>query len=97
LNFLDKYSKKNSNVKFHENLSDVSRDVLYGQRDVQNTRADGRKDRNDEADGRVSQFFESAKSGSVIKKFCARHVGFIVPMWLIELYQLTDVINEDVM
>jgi len=60
------------------------------------TWADGQTDRTDEANGRFSQFFESASSGSAIKKFCGLRVGFIISVWLIRLYQLTDVINEDV-
>ena len=95
LTFLDKYSKKfqmSNSMKIYL----AGAELLYTDRDL-DTRADGRTDRNDEANGRFSQFFESAWSGSTIKKFCTRHVGFIIVMWLIELYQLTGVINKDVM
>jgi len=34
LEFSRQIFEKISNVKFHENLSSASRDVLYGQRDV---------------------------------------------------------------
>jgi hypothetical protein len=60
-----------------ENLPSVSRVVAYGQRDGHAGRW---TDRNNEANGHFSQFFESSSSGSSIKKFRGCHVGFIISM-----------------
>ena len=57
LNFLHRFSKKTSNIKFHENSSSGSRVVPYGQIQY---RTDSLTDRHDEVNSRLSQFCKRA-------------------------------------
>jgi hypothetical protein len=64
LNFLDRFSKNPSNIKFHENMSSGSRVIC------------GRTDRHDEANSRFSHFCEGAQK-STLKIACLKNAGLL--------------------
>ena len=60
MDFLDRFSKKYSNIKFYGNPSSGSRVILYGQ-------TNRRIDRHDETNRRFLQFCEHAKNETYFK------------------------------